>query len=57
MIYREKGGSQTTLFEYIDYCAIMDLQNSFPNQGFSDLPGTEMGMLELVLDHFALVFL
>ena len=45
------------LFEYIDHCAIMDLQNAFLNQGLSDLPGAEMGMLELVLNHLALVFL
>jgi hypothetical protein len=44
------------LFENIDYCAIVDLQNAFLGESFSDLPGTEVGMLEFVLYHFALIF-
>ena len=44
------------LFEDIDYCAIVDMQNAFLGESASDLPGTEVGMLELVLYHFVLIF-
>ena len=44
------------LFEDVDHCAIVDLQNAFLGKSFSDLPGTEVGMLELVLYHFVLIF-
>ena len=56
MTCREKGGGQTTLFGNIDYCAVMDLQNALLSQGFSDLPGAEVGILKLILDHLILVF-
>ena len=40
------------LSEDVDYCPIMDLQNAFLGESFSDLPGTEVGMLKFVLDYF-----
>jgi len=56
MTYQEKGGSQTMLFENIDHCAIMDLQNAFLGEHFGDLSRTKVWMLELVLYHFVLIF-
>ncbi len=57
MIYREKGGSQAALFENIDYCAIMGLQNAFLSKCFSDPSGTQVRIMEFILDYFILVFL
>jgi hypothetical protein len=57
MTYREKGGCRTMLSDDIGYCAIMDLQNAFLDECLSDLAGTEMRILESVLDYFVLVFL
>jgi hypothetical protein len=34
----------------------MDLKNAFLSESYSDLPGTEVGMLKLVLDYFVPVF-
>lgn len=55
MTCREKGGSQSTVSEYIGYRAIMDFQNAFFGECFSHLPGTEMGMLKFVLEYLSLV--
>ena len=57
MTCRQKRGGQTTLFEYIGYRAIVDLQNVFSVEFFSDHSRTEVGMLELVLGYFILVLL
>jgi hypothetical protein len=35
----------------------MYLQNAFIGKCFSDLPGTQMRMLEFILNYFILVFL
>ena len=43
--------------EDINYRAIMDQQNPFLSEYFSDLAGTQMGMLDFVLDNLILVFL
>jgi len=53
---REKGGSQTMFSEYIAYRAVMELQNTFLGECFSNLSGTEVGMMEFVVDHFILIF-
>ena len=34
----------------------MDLENAFLSESYSDLPGTEVGMLKFVLDYFVPVF-
>jgi len=56
MICRQKGGIQILLFEYIGYCAIAYLQNSFLGKGFGDLPRAKMRMKNFIFDHFAFVF-
>ncbi len=56
MICREKEGSQAALSEDVSYCAVTYLQNTFLGESFSDLPRTEMGMLEFVSDYFVLIF-
>ncbi len=42
--------------EYIGYCAIMDLKDAFLGKCFSDLSGTEVRVLEFILDYFVLTF-
>ncbi len=43
------------LFEDIDHCAIVDLQNAFLGESSSDLPGTEVWVLEFILNYFVLI--
>ena len=57
MIYRQKGGGQAALSEYISYRAIMNLQNAFSGEFFSDHSRTEVWMLKFVLDYLILVLL
>lgn len=44
------------VFENAGHCAITNLQNPFLSKSRSDLSGTEMWVLEFILDYFALIF-
>lgn len=57
MTCREKGGSQTAFLKDVRNRVVVGLQNVFLGKCFSDLPRTEVGMLEFIPDHFVLVFL
>jgi hypothetical protein len=55
MTCREKGGGQATFSEYIGHRPIMSLENAFLCKRFSDLSGTEVGVLKFVLSYFVLI--
>jgi hypothetical protein len=57
MTYRQKGGSQAALFEYIGHCAVTYLHDPFLRESFSDLSGTAVGMLKLILNYLIPVLL
>ena len=56
MTCREKGGSQTVFLKDVRDRMVVNLQNPFFGHGFSNLSGTQVGVMELVLDYFVLVF-
>lgn len=57
MTCQQKGGTQTIIIEDVCDRMIADLPDTFFGHGFSNLTGTEVGMLKFVMDYFVFVFL